>query len=100
MKGVLLKLVASATLKLGVAYAARIATTAIAALKGIMSAGTLSDEARRNIGAVIVVLAAVSDFLNRLSDIIGAPALPLGSTDMTSRMIDAAEQLDKITDSL
>ena len=96
----MLKIVASATLKTGVAYAAQIAATALAALKAVLNAGTISDDARKSLSAVTVVLAAVSDFLGKLSAIIGAPVLPLASSSLADSMINDAEKLDKITDAL
>lgn len=101
MKAVFLRLVAGATIKLGVAYAARIVSNALAALRGVLAGGSLSDEARRNIEAIVAVLAVVGDFLSRLSDLLGAPAVPLGVDGRIGHDVkDAADVLRQITDSL
>jgi hypothetical protein len=100
MKSVLLKLVAGTTLKLGVAYALRIVANTVAALRGVLDAGSLSDDARKSIASVVAVLIAVRDFLERLAELIGAPALGLQDAGSRSDLHDAGDKLRRITDSL
>jgi hypothetical protein len=85
---------------MGVAYASRIVSNALAALRGVLLTGNISDENRRNIEVVVVVLAAVGDFLAKLSEVLGAPALPLNDSGIRADVVDAAETLRRITDGL
>ena len=94
----MLKIIASQSIKLGVALALRIIITVIAALRGVLNDGAINDDARKAIGAAINVLVSVRDFVSRLAEIIGAPTLPQASLD--SAAMDAADQLNKITDAL
>jgi histidyl-tRNA synthetase len=99
VKSILLKLVASASLKLGVAYALRIVISSIGALRGVLAEGNISDENRSTISAIIGVLIAVRDFLSKFGEIIGAPALPAYAS-VHAELEKLAQGLDKITDSL
>jgi len=99
VKSILLKLVASASLKLGVAYALRIVITTIAALRGVLADGNISDDARRSITAVVGVLIAVRDFLAKLAELIGSPPLPAYASN-AGELENLANSLDRITDSL
>jgi len=99
MKSIVLKLVASASLKLGVAYALRIVISAIGGLRGILSEGGVSDESRRTIITIIAVLAAVRDFLSKVAELIGAPALPAYASSH-AELEKLADGLNNITDGL
>lgn len=100
MKGMLLKLVAGASLKLGVSYALRIVVNSIAALRGVLDGGSLSDDARKSIASIVAVLTAVRDFLDKVAELIGAPALALQDAGWRSDLHNAGDKLRKITDSL
>lgn len=93
----ILKIVASQGLKLGVAYALQIINGVIASMRGVLDYGNVSDDARAKISAVMSALAAVSDFLAKVANLIGAPMTPKAATEDIS---DAAGKLWRITDSL
>lgn len=100
MKSWILKLFSGTNIKLGVAYALRVVGTTLAALNAITNSAFLADETRRQLSAIVVVLAAVQDFMQRLAEIIGAPALPLASSEFIADAEAAAKMLNKVTDSL
>ena len=93
----LLKIAASQGVKLGVAYALKIIVVTIAALRGVLNDGAINDEARNSIASVVRVLISVRDFVGRLAEIIGAPAMPQA---VDGDMRDVADKLDRITDGL
>lgn len=94
----LFKIIASTQLKSAVAYAHKVASLVVDALQGILAGAGLGDEQRRRLHSVLVAVAAVRDFLDRLAGIIGAPvaAAPSGNVEL----YDATDKLNKLTDTL
>jgi hypothetical protein len=99
MKGLILRMVASASLKLGIAYSLKIIILAIAGLRGVLAEGNISDENRITISRSIAVLLAVRDFLSKFADLIGSPPPPAYAS-AHGELEKLAQGLDKITDSL
>jgi hypothetical protein len=99
VKGIILRMVVSTSLKLGIAYALKIIILAIAGLRGVLNDGNISDEARSSIVSIVTVLTAIRDFLSRLAELMGAPALPPHTNDIDS-LHKLANDLNQITDSL
>lgn len=100
MKSMILRLVAGSAVKLGVAYAIRITGNTVAAIRGLLDAGSMPDDTRAKLTAILKVLGAVADFLVRLGEIIGAPPLALQDAGLRADLTDAAEKLRRITDGL
>jgi hypothetical protein len=99
MKGILLRMVVSTSVKLGIAYALKIIILAIAGLRGVLNDGNISDDARASIVTIVTVLVAIRDFLGRLADLMGAPMLPATVKDADS-LHKLANDLNNITDGL
>ena len=97
MKGLLLKLVLSKSIKLGINYSYEATVAVIAALRGVLQYGEISDENRRRIGTVITALDAVREFLGKVTVIIGVVTIGLSDSD---HLEDMTVKLRKITDSL
>lgn len=100
MKSIIFKFIAGETLKLGIGYALQIINNAIAALQGVLSTGSISDDARSSITRLVTILTAVYEFMERLAELFGAPLLPLKDARSMTVMEDAAAKLRKLTDAL
>lgn len=98
MKYMILKFVIGSALKLGIAYALRVVRNSIAKLNETLANGGLSDAARDRLVLTVASLAAVGDFLAKLSEIVGTPELPVAA--QLNDLNDAAEKLRRITDGL
>ena len=98
MKSLLLKLVASAALKNGVAIALQVSAMTVDALRGILMSDGLSDDRRRQIQIVFNAMIAIRDFLSKLAILIGAPST--ASVSSLEQLSDRASALDAITDRL
>lgn len=94
----LLKLLASIKIKNGVAYAYQVSALLVDALRGILLSDGLSDERRRQLQIIFNAAISIRDFLGRLSELIGAPAL--SSISSLEHLSDRASTLDRITDEL
>jgi len=100
MKSFLVKLVLSHSIKTGIAYAAQVATLVVNIINAILAGDGLSDERRGQLANVMRGAIAVRDFLNRLSEIIGAPSLLAIKQHETDWILEKSATLDRITDSL
>lgn len=96
MKSVILRFVIGNAIRLGISYALKVVTSAIASMRNTLNNGGINDDARATIVKQVNALLAVQDFLKRLSDIVGIPELPFSASEMD----DAADKLRKITDAL
>jgi hypothetical protein len=99
MKGVIFKLFAGASLKLGVAYALKIIISTIGALRGVLNEGSVSDDARNTIIMLISVLSAVRDFLDKVGALVGAPSMPAYASN-SSEIEKLVDGLKRITEGL
>ena len=98
MKSLLLKLVASAALKNGVAIALQVSAMTVDALRGILMSDGLSDDRRRQIQIVFNAMIAIRDFLSKLAILIGAPST--ASVSSLDHLAESASKLGDITESL
>lgn len=98
MKSLFLKLFTSASIKTGIAYALNVVTLVASALSGVLSGDGISDERRRQIGAILVGVVAVREFLSRLALIVGAPS-NVGPSSLED-IVSKSDALDRITDAL
>ena len=97
----LMKIVASQGMKLGVAYALQVVAGVLAALRGVLDYGQVSDDVRRKIGVVLAALTTVRDFLLKVSVLIGAPVGVVPSTlDVDRKLEEAMSRLRQVTDAL
>ena len=96
MKGFLLKFLAGQSLRLGLAYALQAVNASIAALRGVLDHGSISDEARRRIEVILEALTAIRDFLSKVASLIGSPVLGQSSSDLE----EAARKLRLITEGM
>lgn len=94
----ILKLVASATLKTGIAYAIKATRNVYIAIEAILNAGNLSDEARRTLAAIYATIGVVHDFLRAVGGLVGAPAEPTTSAHVETQLEDATAKLRRITE--
>ena len=100
MKSIFLKLFTSASLKTGIAYAAQIASLVVSVLQGVMAGDGLSDERRKQLASVLRGVIALRDFLNRLAELVGAPALQNINQLDDGWIVEKSLVLDRITDGL
>lgn len=98
MKELILRLFAGVQLKNAVAYALKVSTLIVDALQGVLAGGGLGDDQRRKLHTILVAVAAIRDFLDRLSAIIGAPIQ--ASPSEADKLHDAADKLNRIIDNL
>jgi predicted RNA binding protein with dsRBD fold (UPF0201 family) len=96
MKGLLLKFIAGQSLRLGLAYALQAVSGSIAALRGVLEHGNISDEARGRIEIILEALSAIRDFLSKAASLIGSPSLSQSS----SALEEAARKLRTITEGM
>lgn len=97
----LLKIIASQSLKMGIAFALETIGAVVAALRGVLDYGQVSDDVRRKIGVVLAALTTVRDFLVKVSVLIGAPVGVVPATlEVDRKLEEAMSRLRQVTDSL
>lgn len=94
----LLKLFSSVKVKTGVAYAFQVSSLIVDALRGILMSDGLSDERRKQLQVIFNATISIRDFLGRLAQLVGAPAL--SSISSLEALSEKASTLDRITDGL
>lgn len=97
MKSFLFRLIAGNTIRLGIRYTYEAVNATIAALRGVLEYGKVSDDVRSKVSVVIDALSAVSDFLAKVVLLVGAPSIP---TTSSAGIESYSEKLRRITDSL
>lgn len=98
MKSLLLKFITSAKLKSAIATAHQVAALTVDALRAILMSDGLSDERRKQIQVIFAAAISIRDFLARLSELVGAPAM--SSLSSLEHLSDKASRLDDFTDAI
>jgi hypothetical protein len=103
MKAFLFKTLASIALKNSIAYAYKVSILVLAALRGVLDGGNVSDQHRLTLESVLKAVTAVRDFLVKLTVLFGVSSLLLQSNaylPALTSLNDAVERLNKTTEEL
>lgn len=98
MKKFLLRVFTGITLKNAVAVAHQVAALAVDAIRAMLMSDGISDERRKQLQIVFQGAIALRDFLEKLAQLVGAPAM--SSISSLSHLSDKASQLERITEHL
>jgi len=94
---------ASVALKNGIGYAYRVSILVLAALRGVLEAGNVSEQHKATIESIITAVAAVRDFLGKLTVIFGVPPMALQSNvylPALTSLNDVVDRLNKTTEKI
>ena len=98
MKTLLLKFVLGSSFRMGLSYTHQAIVAILAALRGVLDHGNISDDARSKIHVVIDALNAVKDFLVKVMALVGAAKLSTSS--IGPELEDVSQKLRRITEGL
>lgn len=103
MKAFILRAVASIALKNAIAYAYKVSILVLAALRGVLDGGNVSDQHRAALESIVTAVTAVRDFLGKLTVLFGVSSILLQSNTYLPALTllnDVVQRLNKTTEEL